>query len=186
MKNCAYCGCENADNATRCCECGTEEFIDPALPPPSSPQQQIENVVETSDPEPDVGPDDESVLCTSCLFPNLPEISWCKRCGGPIGSTTSIVPTDAILTMGFVYRGAVEGRPKLLVVIGVWVLFFPSFVANVVVLLGVLGGLIGGIEGLAYFWFSLVGGAICSTMLYRATRNYIVGGRPKQDEIAEA
>jgi hypothetical protein len=179
MKNCAYCGRENADNGMRCCECGTEEFVDPASPPPAAPPRKIENRVEIPDPEPDVGPDDESALCTFCLFPNRPEISWCKRCGGPIGSTTSIVPTDAILTMGFVYRGAVEGNPKLLVLFGVWILFFPGFVANGLVLLCVLGGVIGGMGGVAYFWSSLLGGAICSTMLYRATRNYIVGGSSK-------
>jgi hypothetical protein len=33
MKSCAYCGRANLDNATSCCECGTNEFEEPTSPP---------------------------------------------------------------------------------------------------------------------------------------------------------
>ncbi|HUR45840.1 MAG TPA: DUF3784 domain-containing protein [Candidatus Saccharimonadales bacterium] len=33
MKSCSYCGRENLDNATSCCECGTDEFVAPTPPP---------------------------------------------------------------------------------------------------------------------------------------------------------
>ena len=32
MKFCAYCGRANFDNATSCCECGTDEFVAPTSP----------------------------------------------------------------------------------------------------------------------------------------------------------
>jgi len=31
MKDCSYCGCENADTAARCIQCGTDEFVDAAV-----------------------------------------------------------------------------------------------------------------------------------------------------------
>ena len=34
MKTCAYCGRENAEAATHCVECGTEEFSPAGAPPP--------------------------------------------------------------------------------------------------------------------------------------------------------
>lgn len=171
MKSCAYCGRENPDEAKHCRECGTAEFTVPSSPSvPAEPK--IEAVATVPDPEPDVSLDDESVLCMSCLFPNRPEATWCKRCGAAIGPTTSLVPTDAIRMLGQFYRGAVHGRPKPLVLAGVWVLFLPGLVANSIVIFSVLDGAIGGGTGVIGFWLALGGGAICYTMLYRVTRNY--------------
>jgi hypothetical protein len=43
MKSCAYCGRENLDNATRCCECGTDEFVATISPTTDDiPSQTIE------------------------------------------------------------------------------------------------------------------------------------------------
>jgi len=39
MKKCAYCGRENADDAVRCRECGTQEFT-PLLALPERPKKQ--------------------------------------------------------------------------------------------------------------------------------------------------
>src|SRR5262245_54510185 len=84
MKNCAYCDRENADDAILCRECGTDEFVERA-PLPLLPKKRGETLSEIPDPEADVSPDGESALCTYCLFPNLPEASWCKRCGASVG-----------------------------------------------------------------------------------------------------
>ena len=37
MKNCAYCGHKNTDEATHCAQCGTELVADPAQAEPSKP-----------------------------------------------------------------------------------------------------------------------------------------------------
>jgi len=117
MKSCAYCGRENQDDATHCHECGTAEFVVPVLPP-ASLQQRIE-APEPPDPEPDVPPDGEAALCTYCLFPNLPEASWCKRCGASVSFASIVGPADAARASGFMWRGALRGHPKPFVLFGV-------------------------------------------------------------------
>ena len=169
MKICAYCGRDCEESLTHCSECGTAEFVvrkEKSLPVPAVPEREFPDV------EPDVAPEEESLLCPSCLFPNRTEVTWCKRCGAPIGLTTAIVPTDAAHSVGFVYRGAVRGRPKPVVLFGVWLLFFPGWVANVFILYWIFTGGSHDGHGLGTIWLAIIGIAISSTMLYRVTRNY--------------
>jgi hypothetical protein len=49
MKSCAYCGRENPDSATRCRECGTDEFV-AAIPP--TPKEIVSETVETASDAP--------------------------------------------------------------------------------------------------------------------------------------
>src|SRR6266702_4246755 len=110
MKNCAYCGRENTDDAVNCRECGTSEFAISA--PLQRPVQKIEEMpAEFPEPEPDIPPDGESALCTYCLFPNLPEALWCKRCGASVSYASIVGPVDAARAAGFMWRGALRGRP---------------------------------------------------------------------------
>src|SRR2546430_261050 len=44
MKSCAYCGRENLDNATHCCECGTDKFQ--VINPPTT-KDTLSEAVET-------------------------------------------------------------------------------------------------------------------------------------------
>src|SRR5689334_10826652 len=43
MKSCSYCGRENLDNATCCCECGTDEFV---VPTPPATKELVDVAVE--------------------------------------------------------------------------------------------------------------------------------------------
>lgn len=122
MKSCSYCGRENKPEAVRCWECGTQ--FSPAVTPSSmkvQPKPQPEP--ELPDPEPDVLPNEEAALCPSCLFPNRPEVDWCKRCGAPISSTASIIMPHAAYTVGFVFRRALTGYPRPIVFWSVWLMF---------------------------------------------------------------
>lgn len=185
MKACAYCGRENADDVPHCRECGSADFVAaPPAPASAAPVQKTE-AVEVPDPEPDAAPDGESALCLVCLFPNVPDVNWCKRCGAPMGPTTSIVPTDAALSMGYVYRGAVQNRPKPVLLIGVWVLFLPGLMGNGFVLWYVFRGEIVGIKGVAALWLALAGGALCAVMLYRVSKKYFGGVRDKREEQSD-
>src|SRR5947199_7185615 len=124
MKSCAYCGGQNPTESTNCPECGTADFVVPAAP--SVPATIAEPLADLPDPECDVSADTEAALCTFCLFPNLPEASWCKRCGASVSFASIVGPQDAALASGFMWRGAVRGRPKPFVLISVWLLFFPK------------------------------------------------------------
>jgi hypothetical protein len=121
------------------------------------------------------------MLCTSCLFPNSLDTTWCKQCGAPISATATIAMPDAVRTVGFVYRGALHGRPKPSVILGMWLIFFPGLIGNALALLLVLSGCLGGVSGFVAFWFSIAGGSICTLMLYRVTKNYLTIPKKKPD-----
>jgi hypothetical protein len=172
MKNCAYCGRENAEEALACRECGTAEFVAASLPAPPEPHQ-VETAVEPAEPEPDVPADGESALCTYCVFPNLPEASSCKRCGAALNYPAIVGPIEAAHASGFMWRGALRGRPKPFVLLSIWVIFLPSLIINVGSAFSILAGSAGGAIALPFFWLSLFFAAVCFTMLYRVTRNYL-------------
>jgi hypothetical protein len=172
MKSCAYCGRENEDDAVRCHECGTAQFVLPASKVTSA-QIQTEGIGESLEPDSDVPTEEEAALCTYCLFPNLPGDAWCKRCGASISYASIVGPLDAALASGFMWRGAVRGRPKPFVLVSVWVLFFPKFLGSLLAALGLLAFGMTGLGSLAMLWITLAYGAIAFRMLYQVTRNYI-------------
>lgn len=171
MKPCAYCGRDNEDNATHCRECGNAEFV-VLTAPSSATQPEMAQRMSIPDPEPDVSPTGESALCTSCLFPNVPGTAFCKRCGAPVGFISTIGPLEHIYAEGHAYRQAVEGRPKPIILIGIWLLFFPSLLVCLRLMFS---------GGKAAPLFILIFGGmawICIMMLYRATKNYM---KPRQE-----
>lgn len=115
--------------------------------------------------------DVETFACFSCMRPNEYYRKICKFCNAPISQTSSSDPLQMAYGEGMAYRKAAEGKPKLLVVVGVWIIFFPTFIiAAFSVLDTVMYG--AGTMGLVLFWVMLVVGGFCSVMLYRVTRNY--------------
>src|SRR6185503_16068347 len=110
MKTCGYCGRENEDSATVCRECGQSEFPETAEERARAAQAQQLVEPEREVPEPDVASGEEASICPFCLFPNLPDREWCKNCGSPF-NTSVMGPFEYAWAEGFVWRGAVRGRP---------------------------------------------------------------------------
>ncbi|GEM_PF-1320232 len=179
MKPCSYCGRANPDNATHCCGCGTEYVV---LDSPPQAPKILERTEETVEPESDVPPEGEATLCTCCLFPNLPDSRWCKRCGAPMSSTIGIVMPDAAMAAGFIYRRAVEARPKLAVVLGIWLHFLPGFLSSVLALWVIRNRGMDTWPSLAYFFLAIVVGTLCGSMIWRVTRNYLIMRKPQLDD----
>lgn len=67
--------------------------------------------------------DEERELCLVCLEPNEPGTNFCWNCRAPLSSYAAIGPFESIFAEGFIYRAAVERPSRLIVVIGLWVLF---------------------------------------------------------------
>ena len=100
-------------------------------------------------------------------------------------SYASIVgPLDAALASGFMWRGAVRGRPKPIVFLGVWMLFFPSLLWNLLVALSILTFGMTGPALLAMLWFTVAYAAVAFRMLYQVTRNYVTIPPMHLDELA--
>jgi hypothetical protein len=168
MKTCGYCGRENEDDAVFCRECGLNEFPAPSVATVPVQQQPAAPTGEDVEcPTPDISPDEEAAICPFCLFPNVPDRQWCKRCGAPINAAV-FGPFESAVNCGCMWRGAVRGRPKLWVLLTLWCLFFPAFCVGASIF---LGGLFSG------NFFILSTGVLATviplSILFQATRNYV-------------
>jgi hypothetical protein len=117
------------------------------------------------------------ILCQSCLTPNEPFKDFCRRCGSPIGAIATLDPIQSIETQGFLFRKALEGRPRPIVLAGIWLIFFPVLIGSLYAATYLLLNRSG--FGDFFFFWAFVGLAFVSLIvLYRITRNYLT--RPRQ------
>ena len=77
----------------------------------------------------------EKELCLGCLFPNEAGANFCAKCGAPLTSYASTGPFESLFAEGHVYRQAVNQPRRLIVVLGVWVIFGSMLLASAVLLL---------------------------------------------------
>ncbi|MBS1794565.1 MAG: hypothetical protein JSS81_11960 [Acidobacteria bacterium] len=116
--------------------------------------------------------EDLTVVCLSCLTPNAPADTECRRCRASLKSGSSLDPLQTIRDEGALFRKAVDGPPKLIVVIGVWVLFGPWILVIIALeywLIAIGPDLVGVI-------FMLAGAALfifAAKMLYSTTSKYL-------------
>ena len=125
------------------------------------------NPTENTAPSPDTEVV-ERELCRTCLEPNEPGATFCKDCGAPLSSYAATGPFETLLTEGHLYRQAAEHPQKLIVVLGMWVIFGFTAVAGVAafsVNLPRSGSVGAEILGLGMF-------GISCAILWRTTRNY--------------
>lgn len=136
------------------------------------------------DPEPkneDSNAEEKSV-CPKCLTPNDPLRAFCSDCGAPIGMVSAVDPWQHIFAEGHAYRSAVDGPPKFIVLVGMWLIFGPFLLLPFAFLCGFGEGAyrVAGIMSV----FSIFPAII----LFRVTKNYIVKSRamrnapPAQEE----
>ncbi|HVU26819.1 MAG TPA: zinc ribbon domain-containing protein [Verrucomicrobiae bacterium] len=105
----------------------------------------------------------EMQLCTSCAAPNLPSANFCVKCGAPLTSYAGIAPFERLFAEGFVYRQAAEQPRRLIVVIGIWIIFGSIALGSLIIIS--LGFGLQMILGVASLLVSIV-------MLWKTTKNY--------------
>jgi hypothetical protein len=121
----------------------------------------------------------EMVICVSCLTQNTQAAAFCRKCGSPIGAVATLDPMQTIQAEGFLFRKALEGRPRPIVVLGVWILFFPMLALSVGFAIHLIFNP-SGFSDFVFFW-AFVGLAYAAfVILYRVTRNYLT--IPVEDE----
>ncbi len=117
---------------------------------------------------------DERQLCLTCLEPNDLSAHFCAKCGGPMTSYAATGPIERILAEGYAYRRAVERPRRPMVVLGIWLLFG----LNVpFALFGIAKAWKEGTEGLPMAVLCLFIFATSLVILWRTTRNYLIGKR---------
>jgi hypothetical protein len=114
----------------------------------------------------------ETQICVSCMGPNGPSAHFCAKCGAPLDSYASTAPFESSFAAGSVYRSASERPRKLIVVIGIWLIFSPLAVMGIIIMSS-LSFLIGA---------ALI--AVPATIIWKTTRNYMK--RKRTDERHEA
>ena len=119
-------------------------------------------------------------LCPSCQTANRDFESFCRNCGFPVGATATLDPIKSIQTEGLVFRKALEGRPKPVVLAGIWIMFLP--VAIVSACSAVYFILYHRqLSDVIFFW-AMVGLTFTSVViLFRVTRNFI-GAKRAEDK----
>lgn len=100
---------------------------------------------------------------------NEEEAAFCRQCGNPIGDTSSLDPLKRIQGQGWIYRRAAASPYRLLIVVGMWLIFLPmAFMAYPFAFArshdtGDLPGVV----------FGCLIGMIALAVLWKVTANYI-------------
>ena len=123
----------------------------------------------------------DEIICHSCLTPNASFASFCDSCGAPIGTTATLDPIQSINTQGFLFRKALDGRPKPIVLAGLWLMFFPVLLGSLYAATHLILNRTG-IADFFFFWVFVGLAYVASVILYRVTKNYLTNDR-KADSI---
>ena len=115
----------------------------------------------------------ETVICMSCSAPNSRSEAFCRECGAQILITSALDPMQAIKAEGELLHKALEGKPRLIAVVGTWILFLPVLAASI---WGAINLTLNtrGTTGFFFFWVLVGLSFICFVALYRVTRNYLI------------
>ncbi len=125
----------------------------------------------TPDQSPQPSESDEQQLCTSCTTPNEPNTHFCVKCGAPLSSFATLAPFERLFAIGFIYREAADRPRKLIVVLGIWLIFGIAALFGLFVIMTSQGTdsvstLAGAIIGGVVLLFSLV-------IIWKSTWNYL-------------
>lgn len=111
------------------------------------------------------------LVCMSCMMPNDGLANVCQNCGAALTETSALDPMQTIQNEGALFRKAVSARPKLIVLLGTWILFVPWIIATIFLEIQILSNW----DGLPSMVFFLIGVALFAAaviIIYSVTRNY--------------
>ncbi len=118
------------------------------------------------------GSNSETVPCLTCFQENDRHAVFCRSCNASLGLTANADPLKTLHNEGLVYSKAAVGKPKPVVLIGVWVLFLPALLLSAQAVFSLVSEIGGGTSSFILFWMSLLIGGFSLVMLYRVTNNY--------------
>lgn len=117
-----------------------------------------------------------TILCLACMKENSSAATFCRFCNHALGLTDNPDPLQKIAMEGAVYARAVEVKPNIVVLIGVWLLFFPILIISLPTAISMMlegGG--GGSPLFIMFWLLIITAVFSGAMIYKVTRNYFNG-----------
>lgn len=118
---------------------------------------------------------EEWELCPHCLMQNVPDTNFCPHCGSPLSPYAAIGPWERLLAQGHIYRTAAEHPHRLIVVLGIWLIFIPTVFLGMGIPFWMTGG------GTTAGWVEVLGwlfaGALAMlslSIIVKTTRNFIM------------
>ncbi len=120
------------------------------------------------------------ITCPSCQTVNEDYRALCQKCGAPFSTFGTLDPIHHIHAEAQVLRGAIEGRPRVVVLLGIWLLIFPIWVlgAGSAVALVVYRRQS---SDVVFFWLAFAVACFTGVILYRVTKNYLTKRAPLDD-----
>ncbi len=133
----------------------------------------------------------EEALCLQCLKPLPERAHFCPHCNAPQTFYAATAPFESTLTQGHAYRRAMANPRNLIVVVGVWLIFGPLFVTDLIWMRELASGireLTWGQVPLYALVVAICGGAmwVTGTIIYRTTDGYLQQRRAKLDAIEDS
>jgi hypothetical protein len=115
-------------------------------------------------------------FCHKCGTEYAPGTNFCGTCGMPLSLIATIGPYETILARGFAYREATNNPRKLIVVIGMLMIFGPLFILATLGLRATVVALISGQanwgDQLLVVPFAIGGMYVSWRMISKTLRNY--------------
>lgn len=116
---------------------------------------------------------DSFITCRSCYTVNEKLEVFCQQCGLPLDPTAATVgPSNVGETPDDVFLKKRARRPKLVVVLGLWLIFFPFLVHAAMVAFDILLNNRTR-SNFMTFWLAIGSLSLSVVVLYRITRNYV-------------
>jgi hypothetical protein len=114
---------------------------------------------------------DQQITCPSCQALVDARESFCRECGAPITTTATLDPMGSIHAQGFMLRKAVDGPPKPIVLIGIWIVFLPALAVSVYMAVSLITQQ-HGLASFVFFWVSVGLAYVSFRILFQVTKNY--------------
>lgn len=114
------------------------------------------------------------IVCRECGRRVGSDRVVCPICNAAIGPAGNLDPMNAIRGEGHSLVKATEGKPKFIVVFGVWLIFLPMLIGSAAVAIDVAStGTGSGASGFLFFWGGIALSILSAAFLFKVTRNYL-------------
>jgi len=116
-----------------------------------------------------------TILCVACMKENNAAATFCRFCNAALGLSDNPDHLQKLAMEGAVYAKAVEVKPNIVILVGVWLLFFPILIISLPTAISMMreGG--GGSTSFVMFWLLIITAVFSGAMIYKVTRNYFYG-----------
>lgn len=127
-------------------------------------------------------------VCPRCLEPIPLGAHFCNRCSTPLTFHATTGPYESIFAEGFAYREASSNPRKPIILIGMWLLWGPSFAVSLL-MFGISVAACFEQGSLPWILVPLFGSGVCvwftGALLFKTTKNYVRIREEAEKESAE-